>query len=300
MSRHELRLILSPYHDGLERVDRGRGPDRLVEALDGSGVAASLRRPVSVEVVPPPDAASPEAARLFALNRRLATRVRSAVADGAFPLVLAGDCNSCLGTVAGCGIDGLGVVWFDAHADFDSPEESRSGSLDEMGLAILTGRGWQALREAALGLAPLAEDAVVLAGVRDVSSEQRDRLRRSRVRVLAGNGFSEADVSAALAHLALRTRRVYLHVDLDALDPGEGIANRYSAPDGLNSAQLLSMIGRLFDRFDVAAAALTAYDPDSDTDGRMATTATRVLAAVAERALRDNEATSQTPRRPVG
>jgi arginase len=281
----ELRLIASPYHDGLESVDRGRGPTRLLEVARASGGLAALERPVSVEIVGPVDPASPEVARVFALSRRLAERVQSAVAAGAFPVVLAGDCNSCLGTVAGCGTDGLGVVWFDAHADFDSPEDSLSGSLDGMGLAMLTGRGWRALRETVPRLAPIDEDHVVVVAVRDLEPAQRDRLRGSRMRSLEGNNFSQADFRVALDDLHDRAGRVYLHIDLDSLDPSEGTANQYSAPGGLTCAQLLAGVADVFDRFDVAAASITAYNPDSDTDGRMAATATRLLAAVAERAL---------------
>jgi arginase len=284
-ARQELRLIASPYHDGLESVDRGGGPTRLLDVARASGALAALERPVSVEIVGPVDPASPEVGRVFALSRRLAERVQSAVAAGGFPVVLAGDCNSCLGTVAGCGTDGLGVVWFDAHADFDSPEDSLSGSLDGMGLAMLTGRGWRALRETVPGLAPIDEDHVVLAAVRDLEPAQRDRLRGSRIRSLEGNNFSQADFRVALDDLHDRAGRVYLHIDLDSLDPSEGTANQYSAPGGLTCAQLLAGVADVFDRFDVVAASITAYNPDSDTDGRMATTATRLVAAVAERAL---------------
>jgi arginase len=283
----ELRLIASPYHDGLESVDRGRGPTCLLDVARASGALAALERPVSVEIVGPVDPASPEVARVFALSRRLAERVQSAVAAGAFPVVLAGDCNSCLGTVAGCGTYGLGVVWFDAHADFDSPEDSLSGSLDATGLAMLTGRGWRALRETVPGLAPIDEDHVVLAAVRDLEPAQRDRLRGSRIRSLEGNTFSQADFRVALDDLHDRAERVYLHIDLDSLDPSEGTANQYSAPGGLTCAQLLAGVADVFDRFDVVAASITAYNPDSDTDGRMAATATRLLAAVAERALQN-------------
>jgi arginase len=286
-AQHEVRLIASPYHDGLESVDRGRGPSRLLDAAHAAGVLDALGRPVSVEIVGPVDPATPEAARLFALSGRLAERVRLAVADGAFPVVLAGDCNSCLGTVAGCGTDGLGVVWFDAHADFDDPEDSQSGSLDEMGLAMLTGRGWQALRETVPGLAPIDEDHVVLAAVRALEPAQRDRLRGSRIRSLEGNNFSEADLRMVLDDLHDRAARVYLHIDLDSLDPSEGTANQYSTPGGLSCAQLMAAVADVFDRFDVVAASITAYNPDSDTDGKMATTATRLLAAVAERALQN-------------
>jgi arginase len=281
----ELRVIASPYHDGLAGVDRACGPTRLLEAADASGVLAALERPVSVEIVDLPNPAEPEAARVFELGRRLAGSVRAAIADGAFPVVLAGDCNSCLGTVAGCAALGLGVVWFDAHADFDTPEDSRSGSLDGMGLAMLTGRGWEALRETIPGLAHVDEDHVVLVGVRDLEPAQRDRLRDSRIRSLEGNTFSDVALGAALDELHNRTGQVYLHVDLDSLDPSEGTANQYSAPGGLSSARLVWAVARVFDRFEVVAASITAYNPDTDTDGRMAATATRLLAAIAKRAL---------------
>jgi arginase len=250
----ELRLIASPYHDGLPSVDRGRGPTRLLEVAEASGVLAALERPVSVEIVDPADQADPEAARVFELSRRIAGRVRAAVGDSAFPIVLAGDCNSCLGTVAGCGTRGLGVVWLDAHADFDSPEDSQSGSLDGMGLAMLTGHGWAALRETIPDFTHVDEGQVVLVAVRDLEPAQRDRLRASRIRSLEGNAFSEGTLGAVLDDLHDRAGRVYLHIDLDCLDPSEGTANQYSAPGGLSYAQLVAVVDPLFDRFEVAAA----------------------------------------------
>jgi arginase len=177
------------------------------------------------------------------------------------------------------------VVWLDAHADFDSPEDSRSGSLDGMGLAMLTGRGWGALRESVPGFAHVDEGHVVLVAVRDLDPAQRDRLGASRVRCLEGNAFTEAALGAVLDDLHDQARRVYLHIDLDSLDPGEGTANQYSAPGGLSCAQLAAVIDQVFDRFEVAAASITAYNPESDVDGRMASTATRLLAAIAKRAL---------------
>lgn len=67
-----------------------------------------------------------------------------------------------MGTVAGVGSAGLGAVWFDAHADFDTPEDNLSGFFDVMGLAILTGSGWRALRETIPGVSPIDEGKVVL------------------------------------------------------------------------------------------------------------------------------------------
>lgn len=266
-------VIAVPFHDGVPEVDRGLGPGALLAA---AGIEAA-------ETIAAPDPGEPEAARIFIIAARLAERVRSARADGAFPIVLAGDCNSCLGTVAGCGADGLGVVWFDAHADFDTPDDSHSGSLDAMGLAVLTGHGWDSLRATVPGLAPIDERHVALLGVRDLEPGQRERLGASRARVVPGDPWSEAAAPEVLDRLREQRSRVYLHIDLDALDPREGVANRYSAPGGLTTAQLLRAIASVAERFEIAAAAMTAYEPAADVDGRMARAATRVLAALMAR-----------------
>jgi arginase len=178
----------------------------------------------------------------------------------------------------------LGVVWFDAHADFDTPDRSL-GFLDAMGLAILTGSGWELLRDTIPGFAPVAERDVVLVGVRDLEPHQDAPLRRSALRVLFGGSFAPAELDGALDDLRTRVARVYLHVDLDALDPSEGRANPFAADDGLSLEQLLDAIDRVFERFEVAAAAITAYDPRLDEDGRVAAAAMRVMGRVADGAL---------------
>src|SRR4051794_32452175 len=78
-----------------------------------------VARELTAEWVAPVDESLPEIARIFELDRRLARHVADARRRGEFPLVLAGNCVSCLGTTAGAQDQGdLGVVWLDAHADF--------------------------------------------------------------------------------------------------------------------------------------------------------------------------------------
>ena len=167
---------------------------------------------MDAETVHPVDESAPEVARIFELDRRLARRVAAAGDRGALPFVLAGNCCSCLGTVAGAGPRELGVVWFDAHADFDTPEDNLSGFTDVMGLAILTGSGWRTLRESIPGFAPVPEDDVVLAAVRDLEPYQRERLARSAVTTVPGT-IEPAARAGALDSLRRRVRRVYLHID---------------------------------------------------------------------------------------
>jgi arginase len=283
----QLRLISHPFHNGLEGVDMGAGPVRLLS--DGE-LAAELRAQgwdVRSEVVATPDPSDPEIVRIAEGDRRLAEHVSAAVGDGAFPLVLAGNCNSCLGTVAGLGPRDapLGVVWLDAHADFDTPDRSL-GFFDGMGLAILTGNGWELLRGTIDGLAPVDERNVVLAGVRDLEEHQRAPLDASSLNLVPGRTAAGAEYVSALDGLGERTGSAYLHVDLDVLDPSEGRANRFAADGGLTVTELTRAIELAFERLHVVAAAVTAYDPALDSDGRMARAASEAIMTIGQDALR--------------
>jgi arginase len=273
----ELRLIVCPFHNGLPGgmglgAERLAGDDALWAGIEAAGWRVAR---VDIDAVDESDA---EVARVVELMRRLAGRVREALDDGAFPLVLAGNCNSAVGTVAGAGADELAVAWFDAHADFDDPDENLSGFFDVMALAMLTGRGWRALRETIPGHRPLPEAEVVLAAVRDLEPYQRERLEGSAVKVVPGAPDLERfdDAVAGLAR-----RRLYLHVDLDSLDPAEGRANPYAAPGGPRLERLLACIRVAGQRVPLAAAAITAYDPACDGDDRVLAAARRIATEIA-------------------
>lgn len=260
----------------------GAGPLRLVGDPAISDELRAQGWDLQLETIETPDPNDPEIVRIAEGDRRLARRVRAAHEGGAFPLVLAGNCNSCLGTVAGLGP--VGVVWFDAHADFDTPDRSL-GFFDGMGLAILTGNGWELLRQTIPGFMPVDERDVVLVGVRDLEEHQRAPLDASAMRILPGPSFDSTGFLHALDELRQRASRTYLHIDLDVLDTSEGRANRFAAAGGLSAQQLEWAVEMVFRRSAVAAAALTAYDPGLDEDGRMARAASRVIATVARSAL---------------
>jgi arginase len=239
-------LIQVPYHLGRRDVALGAGVPVLAEALaDGR---ADL---ISVDAEPE---TTNEIAASMAVVRALADRVRGV----RFPIVLAGNCNSCLGTVTGVG-GGVGVVWFDAHPDFNTPDTTTSGFFDGMALAMLTGAGWGALRT---GLAVVPEEHVVHVGARDMDRLERRRLETSRLAVVRRPPLDDA-----LAELRTRVDAVYVHVDLDVLDPSVGRANRFAAEDGLTLDELERAIEAVGERFEIRAAALTAYEPECDPQG---------------------------------
>lgn len=276
-----IALIAWPYHAGLADVGMGLGASTLAADERLRSLLGSAARDLTADRVAPVDESLPEIARIFELNRRLARHVAEAGRRGQFPLVLAGNCVSCLGTTAGArdGAD-LGVVWLDAHADFDTPEDNLSGFTDVMGLSVLTGACWRALRDTIPGFKAVDEDHVVLVGTRDLEGYQQKRLGASRLRVVSG-GVDPSDLLSALDDLRGRVDRIYLHVDLDVLDTSVGRANPYAAAGGPQLDRVLAVIEQSFSRFEVSGAALTAYDPRVDNTGAISAAARQIAHHIA-------------------
>jgi arginase len=248
-----IALIQVPYHLGREGVGLGKGVPLLRQTLAGPNtqvVTAEREGDFRNEI-----------AACMAVIRAVAACVRDAIAAGLFPVVLAGNCSSALGAVAALGEE-VGVLWFDAHADFHTPETTRTGFFDGMPLAMLTGTGWNAMRAAVDGLKPVREENVVLVGSRAIDEGERERLNASRIALTARGGLD-----AALGRLRERVESVYLHIDLDVLDPSVGRANWWAAEGGLSVREVESAVEEIGRRFAIRAAALTAYQPDADPEG---------------------------------
>jgi arginase len=269
-------LIEVPYDLGRPGVNGGAGASALAEALHDE---RSDRIAVALHEGDRPELRN-EIAASMAVVQALAARVREVVAGGGFPVVLAANCHSSLGTVAGIG-GGVGAVWFDAHADFNTPESTPSGYFDGMAAALLTGAAWATLRAQLEGHEPVPEEHLVLVGMRDPDDGERERLAASRVHQASGL----ADLGTALEALRERVDAVYLHVDLDVLDPSGGRANPWAVEGGLQADELSRAIDAVGERFAIRAAAFTAYWPESDPDGAVPKIARaafdRILAATA-------------------
>ena len=218
----------------------------------------------------------------FAVMRRVAERVREAVERDSFPIVLATNCLNTVGIVAG-GSSDVGVVWFDAHADFSSTETTQSGFLDGEGLSILTGSGWSALRETIPGYRVVPERNVVLAGVRDIDVDENERLAASSIAIVPPEEL-EGGLEARLDALRERVADVHLHLDLDVLDRSVGMVNRYAAEGGPSPEDVAASIRAIGQRFRIRSAAMTAYDPSADPEGRVPPVAVPLLVDIANAA----------------
>lgn len=284
-----VHIFSLPYHSGQFDVGMGKGPKKLIEDFNLAQTLEDAGHHVKVQQIDVPAKFETEIAKIIELDRRLAKVVEESVGRGEFPLVLSGNCNSCLGTCAGIGSEKLGVVWFDAHADFDTPEDNVSGFFGVMSLSILTGRCWKALRETIPNFHPIEEQNVILVSVRDLAPHQLAALKTSSINAVYGDNIRregiEESVVPALDVLKKRVKDIYLHIDLDCLDTSEGMANKYAAPGGLKFFELEKAITAISGIFSIRAAAITAYDPDFDTDGRMGRTAVRVIKRIARTCL---------------
>lgn len=259
----------------------GAGPDALLAAGLLNRLTARGHEVSHAAIELPESGFFPEVQAAFALDRILSSNVSASIERGAFPMVLSGNCISSVGTVGGIGDSELGAVWFDAHGDFNTPETTASGFLDGMSLGILTGRCWRLLASTVPGFTPLAQDRVMLVGARHFDPAEETSLSQSPIaRVTAASARN--GVEDELKQLRETASDIYLHIDLDVLDPTEGKANNFAVANGLRVAELQGIVQSIAEIFRVRAAALTAYDPAHDAGGKAAEAAMSVLVTVAD------------------
>ena len=160
-----------------------------------------------------------------------------ALSSGATPVFLGGDHSIALGTVAAAASRGsTGVLWIDAHGDFNTPTSSPSGNLHGMPLAALTGRGLPEM-VSVFGPSPTIADLdVVILGLRSLDAEERILLRSSQVGAYTMREIDEQGLGN-VAHEALERlqhcQTLHVSLDMDALDPREAPGVGTPVPGGL-------------------------------------------------------------------
>jgi arginase len=173
-------------------------------------------------------------------------QVEDALARGAFPLLLASDCSICLTTLAAVDrhVPGAWFVWLDAHGDFNTPDTTPSDFLGGMCLAAACGR-W----DAGLDVAPVDPARVVMCGVRDLDSGERAELDFAGIGVLGASELPDR----------LRGEHVYVHLDLDVLDP-DVLPSQFPAPRGMSANGLGTLLTGLAGAAQVVGVEITALE----------------------------------------
>jgi arginase family enzyme len=196
-------------------------------------------------------------------------QVDDALAARRFPALVAGDCSIALTTLPAVARNrpDAKVLWLDAHGDFNTPATTASGFLGGMCLAGACGH-W----DAGLGQEPLPVERLVLCGVRDLDDPEREALERGRVTV----------IGAALETLvyvvnALDDAPVYVHLDLDVLDP-EVMPARYPSGGGLSQEKLYDLLDAVAEACEVVGVEITCLE-DPERAGLVADTVAPLLDA---------------------
>jgi arginase len=229
-------------------------PGSEVDLIRASGFAEEIGAEW-VDIVPDFDR-SPDP--ITAVNRALAAAI-SAQRESV-PIIFAGDCLSALGAVKGLmtGAE-LGVVWYDAHGDFNTPETTPSGFLGGMPLAMLVGRGDMQYMQA-VGLDPLDERDVILTDARDLDPAEGDAVRASAITHLP----AVRDLLTA----ALPAKPLYVHLDVDVLNLDDMPAVGYPAAGGPSLADVAESLERVAREGHVAGLLASLWDQDRAVDTR--------------------------------
>lgn len=245
----------------------GRGPTDLLE----NGLSEHLRaqqHEVEVRTVRLSEKLHSEGQALVALQNLAVPMVRDAIASERRVLILSGNCGpAALSAIGALNPRTTGVVWFDAHGDFNTPETSASGFLDGMSLAVLTGRCWPALAARFAGFEPVPEANIVLVGARDLDSREATALSQSAITTIAPMKMDE--LARAVEALAERVDRIYVHLDIDVLDNSEGSANSYASAGGLSAQALYAALETLKRSGRIRVAGITSYEPACDRSGKV-------------------------------
>jgi arginase len=219
--------------------------------------------------------------------------------EGWFTVGLLATCPSMPGLVAGLQHSGpgaapvrVGMLWLDAHPDFNTPETTRSGNLGGMPVAVATGRALWRLRLDAHLDPPLADTQVVMGGVRLVDPLEQQLLDSSHiVQVSVDDLRHQAPaVFAQLDRLSRITDKIYVHIDMDVLDPREVMGHVNKVPNGPSSEELASLFEAIFRRYSKASAIGFATIPDTDEGGLSLAAVNRMIAG----ALRGLQARERT------
>ena len=202
--------------------------------------------------------------RYGVLGSAIAEAVAPARRAGKAILLVGGNCHCATGVLGGLQdahgpAARIGLVWFDAHGDFNTPNTTLSGSLGGMPVAVCAGLALPEWRERSHVVAPLPTNRIVMTDLRNLDLPEEQLLRATDVVVAApAPGFPGQDLGQAVSELADRVDMIYLHIDADILDARFVPHHRTKEPDGPDMAQVLAAIGTVMATNKVVALAIVS------------------------------------------
>jgi arginase len=207
----------------------------------------------------------------------IADKVSASVQHGQFPLVLGGDQSVSIGTFAGLAKTGTkrGIIWLDAHGDFNTPDTTPSGNIHGMALAAILGRGHPDLTGIG-GVSPKAlEENTVLIGGRDFDAKEAKAIKESKILALTMRHIDQWGMKEVMEQAITRASRggvkqIHVSFDVDAVDPKEAPGTGTSVMGGLTSREAQLAMEMLCESGLVTSAEFVEVNPVLDVSNRTA------------------------------
>jgi len=194
--------------------------------------------------------------------------------QGRFPLFLGGDHSIAVGTVAAVvDHEPIGLIWVDAHGDFNTPQTSPSGNIHGMPLAALIGEGHDSLVNVGRPGMKIHPDNVVLIGQRDLDSAEKERIKKAGITIFTMRDIDEQGISSVASKTMMKfahLKRFHLTLDMDALDPVEAPGVGTPVPGGISYREAHLFMEILSDSGKLCSMDLVETNPILDVGNKTA------------------------------
>jgi len=271
-------LVINPY--GGDRAGPETDVDAaamaeggLLDTLTNRGVI--VQRTSTVGLTPEEEQQYGQWNRFGMANGHLADLAAENERAGHFNIGLYNNCSSASGMLGGLQHSGrpgrplrVGMIWIDAHGDYNTPETTLSGMLGGMPVAVAAGHALTRMRLQS-GLDPaLPERYIVMACVRDTDPLEQDRIDRSLIEHLTVDDIRNLseNIHTQMERLSRLTDLIYIHIDLDVLDPQEIMGHPLTVPNGPTSEELGAALEVMFRYEKAAALGIASYPAHDDPD----------------------------------
>lgn len=262
-----MHVVEIRYHDGTPATERTRE----IEAFREAGVYDTAEGEVTfaTPVVPEEQRTDDRIVNLGLIGGQIADAVAEGLGRGSRVVVTGGNCSHLPGVLGGIqqalGADArIGLVWFDAHGDFNTPRTTITGRLGGMPVAVSAGLCYAPWRMMAHQTVPLPTDRIVMLDVRNLDPKEEQLIRATDVTIVRrGDSLAEA-----VQRLAAETDVIYLHIDLDILDERLVSTHPTREPNGFDIEETVAAAETVLKTGKVPVMALVAVfaeGPGGDT-----------------------------------
>ena len=306
---NSITIITSPYRAGEKDYRVGRGPKAFLEAGLLERIAQEVPN-VKIDVIEIEEVkqvnteVEGDIGRSFAVLRNISKAVRKAAEAGSWPLVLSGNCMDVVAVNAGLNPDDPSVVgdtesmtreviWFDAHADLETPDTTESGYLGGMGGSMLLREGFGHLLGRLPGYRSIEGESLVAVGFRSMSEYEEEKIGRRGIKLVrGGKSVDGGQYAESLSRILKKAEEgtntaAVLHVDVDVMDTSVGRANDFAVEGGLGARDLLECVDLIGNKRRVEAMHVASLDPGREGWENIVKAAIKAVVLVAMKVMRD-------------